>query len=278
MTENAPPLAGVVGWPISHSLSPVLHGHWLKKYGIPGHYIPIGLKPQDFENGVRSLHRLGFKGFNVTIPYKESILSLADNVSDRAALIGAANTIVLREDGSITADNTDGYGFLESLSSSGEGWDPRGKAALVLGAGGASRAIVSALLTGGADKLFIANRTRQRAEILREQFGARIEVIDWNRANDATAEADLIVNTTALGMVGKSPLPLSLERASQGTLVTDIVYNPLETDLLATARANGMPTVDGLGMLLCQAVPGFQSWFGVRPEVDHDLRLAVLNA
>jgi len=278
MTEIPPPLAGVVGWPISHSRSPVLHGYWLRKYLIDGHYIPIGLRPQDFETGIRSLARLGFKGVNLTLPYKESILSIADAVTDRASLIGAANTVVFREDGSISVDNTDGYGFIESVRTAMPNWRGSDGPAVVLGAGGAARGVISALLTDGAPEIRLANRTRQRAEILAEQFGAKIQVVDWNRAGDAFAGAALAVNTTALGMVGKPPLPVTLERADTHTIVVDIVYNPLETEFLATARARGMPVVDGLGMLLHQAVPGFESWFNIRPEVDDDLRQAVLSA
>lgn len=276
MTDGGVPLAGVVGWPIAHSRSPVLHGHWLKRYGILGHYIPIGLKPQDFENGIRALPKLGFRGVNLTLPYKESILQLADSISDRASLIGAANTIIFRENGSISADNTDGYGFIEGLRAAQPDWDARRGQALVLGAGGAARAVLSALLSAGTPHILLANRTRQRAEILRDQFGARIEVIDWNRTSDAAADARLIVNTTSLGMTGKPPLQMSLDAAPDDALVADIVYSPLETDLLARARARGLSTADGLGMLLYQAVPGFESWFGRRPEVDEDLRQAVL--
>lgn len=276
MTDGGVPLAGVVGWPIAHSRSPVLHGYWLKRYGILGHYIPIGLKPQDFENGIRALPKLGFRGVNLTLPYKESILQLADSISDRASLIGAANTIIFRENGSISADNTDGYGFIEGLRAAQPDWDARRGQALVLGAGGAARAVLSALLSAGTPYILLANRTRQRAEILRDQFGARIEVIDWNRTSDAAADARLIVNTTSLGMTGKPPLQMSLDAAPDDALVADIVYSPLETDLLARARARGLSTADGLGMLLYQAVPGFESWFGRRPEVDEDLRQAVL--
>ena len=276
MIDTPPPLAGVIGWPISHSLSPKLHGFWLKKYGINGYYIPIGLKPKDLEEGIKSLQTLGFKGFNVTIPHKESILSFADNISDRAALIGAANTVILLDDGTISVDNTDGYGFLENIKARLEGWSPKEKCVLVLGAGGAARAIISTLLTGGAEKIYVANRTRQRAEILREHMGARLEVLDWNRLADAVSNTDLVVNTTALGMVGNPPLAINLDAAASSTVVVDIVYNPLETDLLKNAQARGMIAIDGLGMLLHQAVPGFHSWFNVRPEVDLDLRAAVL--
>lgn len=277
MTQNSPPLAGVVGWPIAHSRSPALHGHWLQRYGIEGYYIPIGLRPQDFENGIRSLPRLGFHGINLTIPYKESILAMADTISDRASLIGAANTITFREEGVIHADNTDGNGFLESVRAAAPEFRGEAGPALVIGAGGAARAIVSALLSAGVPEVRIANRTRQKAEMLKEHFGGRIVQVDWERAADAASGAQIIVNTTALGMTGKPPLQMSLDAAPAGALVVDIVYNPLETEFLARARARGLTAIDGLGMLLHQAVPGFESWFGHKPEVDEALRRAVLG-
>lgn len=277
MTETAPALAGVVGWPISHSLSPRLHGHWLTRYGIAGHYIPIGLRPQDFETGFRALPKLGFRGVNLTIPYKEAVLAMATSVSDRASLIGAANTIVFREGGGVVADNTDAYGFLESVRQAQPGWSAKGAgAALILGAGGASRAIVHALLADGIGEVRLANRTRQRSNILKDQFGARMSVVDWNLAADAIEGAGIIVNTTALGMPGKPELTLPLDTAAPGTLVVDIVYGPTATGFLREAARHGLPTIDGLGMLLHQAVPGFESWFGQRPEVDAALRRAVL--
>ncbi len=278
MSEAGPPLAGVVGWPIGHSLSPKLHGHWLARYGAPGFYVPLGVRPQDFETAFRSLPKLGFRGVNVTIPFKESVLGLATGVTDRAALIGAANTISFRPDGGIHADNTDGYGFLQNLRAAMPGWTAAAGPALVIGAGGASRAVISALLSDGAPELRLANRTRARAEMLRDHFGARVTVIDWNRASDAVAGAMTIVNTTPLGLEGHAELPLRLDAAPRGALVTDIVYRPLVTPLLRQAERLGLATVDGLGMLLHQAAPGFESWFGIRPEVDAELRAAVLAA
>ncbi len=276
MTDEAPPLAAVVGWPVSHSLSPALHGHWLARYGIQGYYIPVGLRPQDFENGVRAMKKIGFRGFNVTIPYKETIISMADSVTDRAALIGAANTIVFRSDGLIGADNTDGYGFIQNLLAEQPGWRASAGPALVLGAGGAARAVVSALLTDGAPEVRIANRTRQRADNLRDHFGAKIVVVDWNRISDACDGASTIVNTTSLGMTGHPNLNIKLDAAPATAVVADLVYSPLETALLAQARGRGLAAVDGLGMLLHQAVPGFEKWFNHRPEVDQALREAVL--
>lgn len=276
MSEDvAPKLAGVVGWPISHSKSPILHGHWLRRYGIPGYYVPIGLKPQDFENGIRSLPKLGFVGVNLTLPYKENILAMADSVTDSASLIGAANTITFRKDGAIVADNTDAFGFMENLRYSARQWVPNAGPALVLGAGGASRAVVYALLSAGAPEVRITNRTRQRAEIIREQFGAKITVVDWSKVNSAMEGVNVIVNTTSLGMEGKPDLNVKLDAAPIEALVTDIVYTPLKTGLLLQAEARGMRIVDGLGMLLFQGIPGFDGWFGTRPEVDQALRDAV---
>ena len=278
MTDTSPPLAGVVGWPIHHSRSPMLHAYWLKKYALTGYYVPIGLKPQDFENGIRALPKLGFKGVNLTIPYKETILPLLDNVTDRAALIGAVNMVTFRDNGSIIGDNTDGYGFIQNLKQSQPDWKANAGPALVLGAGGAARAIVSALLSEGVPEIRISNRTKQRCEVFREQFGGRITITDWNSTADAMKEAATIVNTTSLGMVGKPENSISLDTAPANALVTDIVYTPLETDFLARARKRELTTVDGLGMLLHQAVPAFEHWFDIRPEVDPDLREIVLSA
>ena len=278
MTANAPPLAAVIGWPIGHSRSPLIHTHWLRTNGIAGHYIPIGLRPENFESGIRALPKLGFKGANITVPYKETILGMARSVSDRAALIGAANTIVFREDGAFYADNTDGYGFLQNLRQSAPDWSAAEGPAVVLGAGGAARAVVSALLEDGAPEVRIGNRTRHRADILKDQFGARVSVFDLARYRDALHGAATIVNTTSLGMTGQPPLNIRLEFAPRSALVTDIVYNPLRTDFLAQAEEQGMRTVDGLGMLFHQAVPGFESWFDHRPVVDDALRELVIRS
>jgi shikimate dehydrogenase len=275
--SEAPPLAGVVGWPIAHSRSPALHGHWLRRYGITGYYVPLGLRPQNFEDGVRALPKLGFRGVNVTIPYKEAALALASSVSDRASLIGAANTIHFRLDGEVHADNTDGYGFVQNLRQQAPGWSAKAGPALVLGAGGAARAVISALAAEGAPEVRVANRTRARAEMLRDHFGARVRVVDWHRASEAVEGATTIVNCTALGMRGQPELPVHLDFAPEGALVSDLVYTPLETGLLRQARHLGLTAVDGVGMLLHQAVPGFESWFDRRPEVDDALRRAVLQ-
>ena len=277
MKTGSIPLAGVIGSPISHSLSPKLHGHWLRKYQIDGYYIPIELSHETFETGLRSLPGLGFRGVNVTLPFKEKVLTLADVITDRAALIGAANTVTFRKDGRIQADNTDGYGFIENIKQNAPDWTAASGPALVLGAGGASRAVISALLAEGAPEIWLANRTRNRATMLREHFGARVQVIDWAAASAEVSGAAILVNTTSMGMTGQPPLSISIEKIKSKTLVTDIVYNPLKTDLLLAAEKKGCKTVDGLGMLLHQAVPGFEAWFRKKPQVDEDLRDVVLN-
>lgn len=278
MTLESVPLAGVIGWPIAHSLSPVLHGHWLRRYGVRGHYVPLGVRPEDFEAAFFMLPRLGFRGVNVTLPFKEVVLGLATSVTDRAALIGAANTLTFRADGVIMADNTDGLGFLENLRQSAPGWSAGQGPALVIGAGGGARAVIWALLADGAPEIRLVNRTRPRASMLAEHFGQRVKIHDWNAKSDAVAGAATIVNTTSMGMTGQPDLPLALDRADPRALVADLVYRPLETPLLREARARGLVTVDGLGMLLHQAAPGFRSWFGTDPHVDDDLRAAVLAA
>ena len=270
------PLAGVIGDPIAHSASPRLHGHWLRRYGLKGHYLPLHVTHAHLADVLRILPHMGFVGVNITIPHKEYVLSLASQVSDRAALIGAANTLTFLNDGRIQADNTDGVGFLENIRQNLPGWTAASGPALVLGAGGAAKAIVSALIQDGAPRVIVANRTRSRADALRDQFGARVEPQDWTRIPDLVSDAALVVNTTSLGMVGQPPLTLDLSRLSRPTVVTDIVYKPLQTDVLRQAQAMGCETVDGLGMLLYQAAPGFERWFGYTPMVDDDLRQAVL--
>ncbi len=277
MTANRIPLAGVIGSPIAHSKSPQLHGYWLRKYGLPGYYIPMEIAADKLESALKTLPELGFVGVNVTIPYKEKVLEIADLITDRAAVIGAANTLIFRSDGKIHADNTDGYGFIANLRQKAPTWEPKAGPAVVLGAGGAARAIVASLIEAGCPEILVTNRTRARADKLREDFGKRLSVIEWVQAGNVMEDAATVVNTTSLGMVGKPELRVPLDGLRPTTLVTDIVYTPLETKLLKTAREIGCPTVDGLGMLLHQAVPGFERWFNKRPEVDDALRAAVLR-
>lgn len=277
MTQKKIPLAGVIGTPIAHSKSPRLHQHWLRRYGIPGYYIPMDVASDDLETALATLPKLGFVGLNVTIPHKERVLALADVVSDRAALIGAANTILFRNDGKIHADNTDGYGFIENLRQGAPDWDPGSGAAAVIGAGGAARAIITALIDAGVPEIRVSNRTKSRAETLRQEFGIKIKIYDWVQAGNMFEGATTVVNTSSLGMQGKPPLRIPLDGIEKTAVVSDLVYAPLETELLAYARSIGCCTVDGLGMLLHQAAPGFERWFGVRPEIDEELRQAVLR-
>lgn len=272
------PLAGVIGHPIAHSRSPALHGYWLRHYGLKGHYIPMDIAPADLREALALLPRLGFVGLNVTLPHKEAVLQLADVVTDRAALIGAANTLIFRRDGRIQADNTDGAGFIANLRQTAPEWVPAAGPAAVIGAGGAARAVVAALLEVGVPEIRITNRTRPRAEALRADFGAKLTVVDWVQAGNMLEGAATVVNTTSLGMTGKPEFRVPLDALEPSALVTDLVYSPLKTRLLAEAEAMGCRVVDGLGMLLHQAAPGFERWFGQRPEVDQATRDAVLSA
>ena len=270
------PLAGVIGSPIAHSKSPRLHAHWLRTYGIRGYYIPMDVAQTDLREVVAALPKAGFVGVNVTIPHKESVLGLADVVTDRAALIGAANTLIFRSDGRIHADNTDGFGFIANLRQNAPQWDPAAGPAAVIGAGGAARAVIASLIEVGVPEIRVANRTRMRAETLRQEFGAKVSVHDWVQAGNMLEGATTVVNTSSLGMVGKPDFRVPLDALSPSAVVTDLVYDPLRTHLLEEAASIGCITVDGLGMLLHQAAPAFERWFGVRPEVDEALRAAVL--
>lgn len=271
------PLAGVIGAPASHSRSPRLFAHWLRQYGLQGHYIPMEVAQGDLSDVLRVLPKLGFVGVNVTIPHKETVLSLADIVTDRAALIGAANTLIFRKDGRLHADNTDGYGFVANLRQNAPGWQPAAGPAAVFGAGGAARAVIASLVEVGAPEIRLSNRTRQRAEALRAEFGARITVHDWVQAGNMLDGAVTVVNTTSLGMQGKQEFRVPLDGLDPRATVTDLVYTPLRTHFLEIAEAMGCTVVDGLGMLLHQATPGFERWFGQRPEVTEATRAAVLG-
>jgi shikimate dehydrogenase len=276
MSLHRIPLAGVIGSPIAHSKSPRLHRHWLAKYGIAGDYVPLHVEKNDLREVLRALPKMGFVGANVTIPHKVAVLDIADQVSDRATLIGAANTLIFHEDGKIIADNTDGYGFLANLKQGAPGWRPDLGPAAVLGAGGAARAVIVSLLDAGVPEILLANRTRTKADVLRSEFGSRVRVFEWVQAGNMIEAATTVVNTTSLGMVGSPELRVPLDGLQPRTVVTDLVYNPLRTHLLDEAEKAGCTVVDGLGMLLHQGVPGFERWFGVRPEVDQVTRDAVL--
>ncbi len=260
-------VAGIIGWPVGHSRSPRLHGHWLEKHRIDGAYIPLPIPPEHFKEAVRGLMYAGFAGANVTIPHKLAAFEVCDVVDDVARRAGAVNTLIFR-DGRITGTSSDGWGFLTNLRA--HGVDPKGGPVLILGAGGGARAIAAAILDQGVP-VTIANRTWARAEqLVRDLPGPNI--IPWDHRDAALADHALIVNTTSLGMDGKERLTLDLSRAAPGSAVADIVYVPLETPLLQDAKALGLRPVEGLGMLLYQGIPGFSAWFGVEPVVDDGLR------
>lgn len=277
MTLDRIPLAGVIGSPVAHSRSPRLFAHWLRKHGLAGHYIPMDISADKLESSIRMLPDLGFVGVNVTIPHKERVMEIADLVSDRATLIGAANTLIFRKDGRIHADNTDGFGFIENLRQNAPDWQADAGPAVVFGAGGAARAIIASLLDVGVPEIRLTNRTKARANALQQAFGNRVQVHDWVQAGNLIEGAATVVNTTSLGMTGKKDFRVPLDALAPGMLVTDLVYTPLQTKLLQSAEQAGCQVVDGLGMLLHQAVPGFERWFGMRPEVDESTRAAVLR-
>ena len=277
MTLPSIPLAGVIGNPIAHSKSPVLHGHWLKTYDISGHYVPLEVEADALGDVLKAMPKMGFVGCNVTIPHKERVMQFVDQITDRATLIGAVNTLIFLNDGSILGDNTDGYGFIENLRQGAPEWDASAGPAVVLGAGGAARAVVASLLDAGAPEILLTNRTRVRADKLREDFGARVKVVEWVQAGNILEEGATLVNTTSLGMTGKAELRVPMDGLRKETVVTDLVYSPLTTSFLRTANEVGCVTVDGLGMLLHQAVPGFERWFGRRPVVDDETRRVVLG-
>lgn len=272
-------LAGVMGWPVRHSRSPALHGHWLARYGIDGAYLPLTVDPVRLEGALRALPLLGFQGCNLTLPHKELAAGLVDRIDPLARRIGAVNTVTVEADGSLTGSNSDAFGFIASLDSAAPAWRATTGTAVVLGAGGASRAVIVGLMDAGVGHIRVINRNRDRALALVEALGSRaLAVGDWTDREEALAGADLLVNTTSLGMQGQPELELELASLPGHALVADIVYVPLLTNLLTRARNNGNPVVDGLGMLLHQARPGFRAWFGVEPAVDGALRAAVLAA
>lgn len=275
--DPRPLIAGVCGFPISQSKSPVLFRYWFDHYAIAGSYTPLRVAPEDFVSVVPALIKSGFRGINCTIPHKIAAFEIADTVTDAAKAIGAVNTLTFDPDGQIQADNTDWIGFIGNVRQSCPEWQAASGPALMLGAGGAARAGIHALLDAGCTEIRLTNRTREKAEELADVFGKCVHVIDWSERQEALDGIATLANSTSLGMTGGNLLELRLDSAPQDTLVTDMVYNPLETDLLRNARLMGMRTVDGLGMLLHQARPGFRNWFGVDPDVTPELRAAVLG-
>jgi len=274
-TDKHYTLAGVMGWPVAHSRSPAIHNHWIRHYGLNGSYVLLPVQPERIDDAVRGLRALGFAGCNITIPHKVAAMPLVDRIEPLAARIGAINTIVVEADGTLSGRNTDAWGYIQSLLDAQPGWRADAGPVTVLGAGGAARAILVALAERGAKEIRLCNRSPDKALALAAEFGAPITAIPWAQREDALDGAALLVNTTSLGMKGQDPLEIALDRLPQHALVSDIVYVPLETPLLAAARARGNVTVNGLGMLLNQARPAFEAWFGVLPEVTPELRRLV---
>jgi shikimate dehydrogenase len=269
-------LAGVMGWPIAHSRSPKIHNHWFAQYGLEGCYAPLPVEPGRLEAALRAMPALGFAGCNLTIPHKETALQFVDHVDESAARIGAVNCVVVEKNGELTGHNYDGYGFIASLYEAVPAWRAESAPCVVIGAGGGARAIVHGLLDAGAQEIRLFNRTLERAQGLAADFGTRVSALPWAQREAGLAGAGLVVNATSQGMVGQPPLDLSLSELPKSALVADIVYAPLETPLLAAARAHGATPVDGLGMLLHQARPAFHDWTGVMPDVTPELRAIIV--
>lgn len=269
--------AGVMGWPVDHSKSPALHEYWLKHYGIKGSYVRLPVKPKELRSALRSLAGKGFAGVNLTVPHKEAALDLVDEVSNDARRIGAVNTIFVSDDGRLHATNTDAYGFISNLQTSEPNFDLKAGPAVVLGAGGAARAVCVALQDAGVPEVRLVNRTLSRAENVAQNLGGKIKAVSWGEGACQLRDAALLVNTTILGMSGQPSLNIDLAKFGDDGVVTDVVYSPLETPLLASARARGLRTVDGLGMLLYQAQAGFEGWFGYKPAVTAALREHILS-
>jgi len=263
--------ACIIGWPVAHSRSPLIHGYWLEKYGIDGGYVRQPVRPDDVVAFLRSMPERGLAGCNVTIPHKETAYAAADEKLPAARAVAAANTLWFEGD-RLVAENTDGIGFMSDLAATFPSFDAKGCAAVVLGAGGAARAVVHALLEAGAREVRLFNRTRARADALARHFGPRVKPYDWRERIDRSREAGILVNATALGMKGGASLAMPLEQLDDACIVADLVYVPLITPLLTAAQQRGLATLNGLGMLLHQAVPGFAKWFGVTPEVTEELR------
>lgn len=270
-------VAGVAGWPVKHSRSPRIHNYWLRRYGIDGVYVPLAIPPERAKDAIRMLPALGIRGLNVTVPNKEEAYKAMDEVDRWAQRMKAVNTIMVR-DGILYGANTDAFGFLESLREARPDWRADAGPAVILGAGGAARAIVAGLQDAGTPEIRIANRTPDRSAAIRDEFGKPVRPVLWEKRADVLEDAALLVNTTSLGMEGQPALDIDLSKLPADAVVYDIVYVPLETPLLAAARARGNPAIDGLGMLLHQARPGFREWFGTDPVVDQALRDHVLAA
>ena len=274
MSMDLAPWACVVGWPVSHSRSPLIHRHWLRSLGIAGRYEKAAVAPGEFARFAASIGQGGLVGANVTVPHKEAAFAVCDRLTAVAAELGAVNTL-WREGGRLIGDNTDVGGFIANLDEEAPAWRAQTQRAIVLGAGGAARAIIQGLLASGVERIAIVNRAPARAERLAAAFGAKTYAAPWEALGSLTGQADLIVNATSGGMDGQNAVAIDLAAAPAHAVVADLVYVPLETPLIAAARRRGLATVDGLGMLLHQAAPGFARWFGVRPVVTPELRALI---
>ena len=268
-------IAGLLGWPVAHSRSPVIHNHWLAQHGIPGRYVLFPVPPEKLESAVGGIAALGLRGCNVTTPHKQAIFPLLDRVDDLARRIGAVNTVVVEKDGTLTGFNNDGNGFIQSLRDADPKWRPDSGPILVLGAGGAARAVVASLAAQGAREIRVANRTLDKAQEIADAVGAVVKVLPWEAREAALDGIALLANATSLGMTGKPTLEMPLDRLPKSALVGDLIYIPPETPLLAAARVRGNITVNGLGLLLNQARPAFNAWFGVMPEITPALKKAI---
>jgi shikimate dehydrogenase len=268
-------LAGIIGWPVAQSRSPVIQNFWLNQYKIPGRYMLLPVTADKLAGALRGLSVLGFRGCNVTMPHKQSVIPLLDEVHPMAQRIGAINTVVVQSDGTLKGFNNDGVGFVQSLNDTKSGWRADAGPILVLGAGGAARAVVVALIEHGAREIGVANRTPERAERMVAEIGGPVVAVPWERRNDVMTDVALLVNATDQGMAGKPALEISLDRLPGQAIVGDLIYTPPETPLLAAARNRGNLSVNGLGLLLNQARLGFEAWFGIRPEITPELLQAV---
>ena len=268
-------LAGVMGWPVAHTRSPAIHNHWIAQYSLKGAYVQLPVQPQNLEAAIRGLPALGFAGCNITVPHKVNAMQLMDTLHPAARRVAAINTVVVQADGSLLGMNNDGYGYIQSLRDAQPDWRGDAGPALVMGAGGAARAIVVALLDEGVPEVRLCNRTQEKAQALKDAFGDRVTVVPWADRNSAMAGVRLLVNTTTQGMHGQPALDVALDDLPAEALVSDAIYIPLETPLLDAARQRGHQTVNGLGMLLNQARPAFHAWFGVQPELTPGLIAAV---
>jgi shikimate dehydrogenase len=268
-------MAGVMGWPVMHSRSPKIHNYWFAKYQLAGTYVPLAIKAEGLRAALRALAPLGFAGCNLTIPHKEAAFEIVDRVNPLARRIGAINCVVVAPDGTLDGSNTDSFGYIQSIREASPDWRADAGPIVVLGAGGAARAILASLVDEGARDIRLLNRTDRRAQALAREFGAPIKALSWEDRHAALAGAAMLINTTSQGMSGQPALDLKLDAMPEAALVSDIIYIPRETPLLAAARQRGNRTVDGLGMLLHQARPAFHAWFGVMPEVTAELRAMI---